>query len=337
MKSKQTGTVDKVVSGDEELRHWLEEYIAEHQHHTLEILSRSKYIGVSREALEAYLAGTYFLPVEKGGKGVDLEGSKIEQAIRAYRERVEGSVRHGYTNRFIETRTWFQLQRACHVASNENVLVVVYGKPGVGKTRCLLEFTVRKMTTAPISILCSRNIKPKYFVEKLAESMNIRSVGTVAKLEDLIADKLFRYPRPIFVDQANYLPEQSLGSICYIWERSHIPIVLVGTKDLYKLFISSGKTEDVRAQISSRVAMHYMLSELSLREVKTIIKRTLGPLATAELIAQIYNVTGGIHRHVDMIVPRILDLKQLNEEKLASKKLKMADIVAAAGARLMVG
>lgn len=49
------------------------------------------------------------------------------------------------------------------------------------------------------------------------------------------------------------------------------------------------------------------------------------------------NVTSGIHRHVDMIVPRILDLKQLNEEKLASGKLKMADVVITAGARLMVG
>lgn len=337
MKPKKKGAAARIASGDEELRNWLETYVGEHPHHTLTTLSRSQCIGVSKGALEAYLTGTYFLPADKGGKGVDPEGSKIEHAIRSYRERVEGTERHGYTNSFVETRTWFQLQRACHVAIEENVLVVVYGKPGVGKTRCLLEFSVRKMTTAPISVLCSRNISPKYLVELLAESLNIKTDKRIAKLEDLIADKLYRYPRPIFVDQANYLPEKSLGSICYIWERAHVPIVLAGTKDLYTLFMSSSKTEDVRAQISSRVAMHYMLSELSLPEVKTIIKRALGPLATAELIAQIFNVTGGIHRHVDMIVPRILDLKQLNEEKLSTGELKMADVVATAGARLMVG
>ncbi len=337
MKPKKKGVAAKIAYGDEELRNWLETYVGEHQHHTLTTLSRSQYIGVSKGALEAYLAGTYFLPVDKGGEGVDPEDSNIEHAIRAYRERVEGTERHGYTNRFVETRTWFQFQRACHVAIEENVLVVVYGKPGVGKTRCLLEFSVRKMTTAPISVLCSRNITPKYFVELLAEALNIKTVNRIAKLEDLIADKLSHYPRPIFVDQANYLPEKALGSICYIWERARVPIVLAGTKDLYTLFMKSGKTEDVRAQISSRVAMHYLLSELSLPEVKAIIKRALGSLATNELIAQIFNVTGGIHRHVDMIVPRILDLKQLNEEKLANRQLKMSDVVAAAGSRLMVG
>jgi DNA transposition AAA+ family ATPase len=335
MASKKIRATADPQQWDEDLRWWLEAYIAENPHHTTAILSRSQYIGVSRSALDAYLACTYFLPVESGGKGVNREGSNIENAIRSYRERVAGSIRHGYANTFVETRTWFQLQRACHVAVDESVIVVVYGKPGVGKTRCLMEFSIKKMTTAPVTILCSRNITPKYFVEKLARDLDLKTEQRIAKLEDLIADKLNRYPRPVFVDQANYLGEKSLGTICYIWERSRVPIVLVGTKDLYDLFMSSSRTEDVRAQISSRVAMHYLLSELSLHEVKAITKRALGELATDAVVAQIFNVTGGIHRHVDMIVPRILDLKSLNAEKLTAGGLTMSDIVAAAGSRLM--
>ena len=306
-----------------------------HPHHSTTVLSRSQYIGVSRGALEEYLAGTYFLPVESGGKGVNPQTSKLENAVRAYRERIEGSVRHGYVNSFVETRTWFQLQRACHVAINENVIVIVYGKPGVGKTRCLLEFAVKKMSTAPLTILCSRNVTPAYFVEKLAEDMGLRTDKRIAKMEDMIAEKLNRYPRPIFVDQANYLSERSLGSVCYIWEKAKVPIVLIGTKDLYDLFTKSSRTEDVRAQISSRVAMHYLLSELSLPEVKAIIKRALAADATDDVVAKIFNVTGGIHRHVDMIVPRILDLKALNKEKLAEGRVTMSDIIDTAGSRLM--
>jgi hypothetical protein len=67
-----------------------------------------------------------------------------------------------------------------------------------------------------------------------------------------------------------------------------VPIVLVGTKELYNLFMNSRMTEDARAQISSRVAMHYLLSELSLAEAKAILKRGLGEDATDEAIAQIY-------------------------------------------------
>jgi hypothetical protein len=82
--------------------------------------------------------------------------------VRAYRERVEGSRRPGYANTFAETRARFQLQQACQTAINEHAIVGVVGKPGVGKSRGLVEFAVRRMTMAPIPILCSPNITTHY-------------------------------------------------------------------------------------------------------------------------------------------------------------------------------
>jgi hypothetical protein len=96
-------------------------------------------------------------------------------------------------------------------------------------------------------------------------------------------------------------------------------------------------TEGVRAQLSSRVALHYLLAELSLPEAKAIIKRALGGLATNEVVAKIYNVTGGIHRHVDMIMPRILELVERNKEKLDAGEVTIIDIIVIAGSRLITG
>lgn len=335
--SKKLQVVGSGPPWDEDLRRWLQDHIKEHPHNTPLVLSRSNYIGISRSALDAYLEGTYFLPKESGGQGVNAKSSKIEKQIRAYRERIEGSVRHGFNSSFTETRSWFQLQQAFNTALNENVIVVVYGKPGVGKSRCLGEYAVRKMTTAPISVLCSPNITTRYFAQKLAQGLGLDDHPPTAKLEDHIAEKLRRNPRPIFVDQANYLNEKSLGTICYVWEKARIPIVLIGTKDLYELFNTSRLTEDVRAQLSSRVAMHYPLAELSIAEAKGIIKRALGDEATEEHCAQIINVTGGIYRHVDMILPRINELKSRNQQKLASGEVSMTDIIDTAGRRLMAG
>lgn len=322
--------------GDEELRDWLRSYIKEYPHHTTAILSRSEYIGMSRGAIESYLEGTYFLPEELGGRGVDPEASSIEEAIRAFRLRVEGTERHGYVNTFVETRTYKQLRQACLIAINENMIVVVYGRPGVGKSRGLLEFSKRKMTTAPLIILCSRNVTWHYFVRMLAKSLSLDMRSRTTELEDLIAEKLMRTPRPIFIDQANYLDEKGLGTICHIWERAKIPIGLFGTKDLFEVFMTSSQTEDVRAQLSSRVAIHYLLPELSLGEVKSIVRSALKEEATDTLIAQIYKLTGGIHRHVDMILPRILDLRDRNKEKLIKGDVTMKDIVNTAGSRLMM-
>jgi hypothetical protein len=66
------------------------------------------------------------------------------------------------------------------------------------------------------------------------------------------------------------------------------------------------------------VALHYLLPELSLKEVKAIIQQVMGGEATDEDVAQIYSPTGGVHRHVDRIVPRIRQLAELNREALAA-------------------
>lgn len=322
-------------SHDEELRQWLENHIKAHPHLTTNVLSRENYTGVTRNALDSYIKGTYFLSKEAGGMGVKPENSKLERQVRAYREKVEGTERHGYVNSFVESRTWEQMRSACDTAIRENVIVVVYGKPGVGKSRSLLEYSTRKMTTAAIEVLCSANITTKYFVQKIAKALALNDKASTAQLEDMIGEKLKKYPRPLFVDQANYLNEKALGSICYIWELARIPIVLAGTKDLHDLFMQSRLTEDVRAQLSSRVAMHYPLAELTKKHCIEILKNALGKDATDENIALIMNVTKGIHRHIDMIIPRIFELKDLNQAELEEGSVLLEDLIFVAGNRLM--
>ncbi|OLE52655.1 MAG: hypothetical protein AUG51_16930 [Acidobacteria bacterium 13_1_20CM_3_53_8] len=319
---------------DEELRQWLEEHIRKYAHLTPLVLSRKEHIGISRTAIDDYLKGIYYLPKESGGKGV--LSRKLEEQIRAYREKVEGTVRHGFTNSFVNTRSWQQFQHACATAINENVIVVVYSKPGVGKSRSLNEFSVSKMTTMPVMILCSANITTRYFIQKIARSLGLDDRLPSAHLEDSIAEKLKRSPRPLFIDQANYLNEKSLGTICYLWEIARVPIILMGTNDLYELFTTSRLTEDVRAQLSSRVAMHYPLIELSVAEAKGIIQRALGDVVTDRDCQQIINGTGGVHRHVDMALPRIRELMEKYAEKLAKGEVTMEDVINHAISRLMV-
>jgi DNA transposition AAA+ family ATPase len=323
--------------GDEELRLWLIGFIREHPHLTAKELSRSDHIGMSRTALEYYMEGTYFLPSEAGGQGVSPKGSKLEARIRAYREKVEGTVRHGFKNEFVRTRSWLQFQHACKTAIEENVIVVVYAKPGVGKSRCLREFGLEKMTTGIIDILCSANITTRYFVQKIARALQLNDSFPTAKLEDMIAEKLKKNVRPLFVDQANYLNEKALGTICYLWEKARIPIVLMGTHDLHELFMRSSLTEDVRVQLSSRVAMHYPLMELSVDEVKTIVSKVLGPRATEKVIMHIYNATLGNHRHIDFIMPRLMKSIRKNNANLEAGDISIEELVDQAAGRLRVG
>jgi len=159
-----------------------------------------------------------------------------------------------------------------HIAITEKVIVIVYARPGTGKSRCLKQYSSERLKTRPIEVLCSPNITTGYFVQKIAQSLGIPDKGATPRLEDLIVKKLKTNPRPIFVDQANYLREKGLGTICYFWETARVPIVLIGTYDLAELFNTSSLTEDVRAQLTSRIAMHYPLMEpYRLRNLKRLL------------------------------------------------------------------
>lgn len=320
---------------DEELRNWLEGYIKQHPHHPTEVLSRSHYIGIPRIILDEYLEGIYFLPKKSGGKGNSVRRSGVEDAIRRFREKMEGTSRHDYNKYFFETRTWVQVQTACDTAIRRNAIVLIYGAPGIGKTRCLFEYARRSMITAPVQILCSPNITSLYFAQRLASRMGLSESSTAARLEDRVAERLRRTPRPLFIDQANYLGEKALGTICYVWEVAHVPVVLAGTKSLYDLFTSSRLTEDVRAQLSSRVAMNYPLSGLLLTEAKAIIQRELREYVGDEEIAQIYNITSGLPRYMEMLIKNLLESIERNREEVDTGHVAIRELIAKAGAKLL--
>ncbi|HEY6327851.1 MAG TPA: AAA family ATPase [Blastocatellia bacterium] len=323
--------------GNEELRLWLKGHMEQYPHLTSLVLSRRDYTGVSRTALDQYVAGTYFKPVDNGGQGVDPRSSSIERKIAAYRERVDGTERHGNGNGFVKTTAWFQLQHAYEVAMEQNVIVVVYGPPGVGKTHCSLHYSVANLQTAMINIMVSRNVQPRYFAQRLAQELGLDDRAPLCRLEDMVAKKLKSAPRLISIDQANYLREQSLGTICYIWEIARVPIVLLGTRDLYDLFMSSRLTEDVRRQLSSRVAMHYPLEVLNEAECKALVHKVIGEWATDQLVADILKVTGGAFRPVDYLLPRIKKAIAKNSAKVKEGgDAFMTRLVLEAASRLMV-
>jgi len=114
-------------------------------------------------------------------------------------------------------------------------------------------------------------------------------------------------------------------------------VVLLGTKDLHDLFMASRLTEDVRRQLSSRVMMHYPLDALNAAELKAIVQRALGDEADDEMVADILSETGGLFRHVEFILPQIIDLMKRNHEQLkgGDRKSLRKRIVMVAASKLM--
>lgn len=337
---------------DEELRQWFDNYCKEHPNLPTSVLERADHIGVSKTALDALRKGTYFLPKTQGGIFEDPpKKSTVEDKLRAYRQKVEGIVIGGIKRGFIQTRMWQQFQYLCKTAVEEQTIVLGHGKPGIGKTRALRQYKTEKMTTMPIEILCSPNITTRYFVQKIAMEVGLDDRLPTAKLEDSIADKLNGKrgtPRLLFIDQTNYLNEKGLGTICYLWEKTRVPIVLLGTKDLFDLFMKSSLTEDVRVQLSSRISWHCEFVGLHLSEVKSIVFEMLGDYASNDIVGQIFTLTGGNldadgetrtgsnHRQLEMLLPRVLAIAEKHKNELGSGTISMENLIQKSWRKLIV-
>lgn len=309
----------------------LKRFMEKHPHITPKVLARKENVNFSEAAIAAYLKETYFLSKELGGQGVQAGGgSRLETNIRAYLDRMEGTEREqGYRDEFVETATWKRFSAACNTAIERNVIVVLYGPPGLGKSRCLREYAKRNLTTSPVMVLCSANVTTRFFAQKIGDELRLNTRLSTAELEDKITERLKRSPRPIFVDQANYLNDKGLGLLCHIWEVSQVPIVMLGTQDLFSLFSASRLTEDVRMQLATRVEWPCPLAELSQKECTRLVEQTLGTVSEADA-REIYRITRGNFRFLARTLRNLTELRQANGDAG-----ELADLIEAARARLI--
>ena len=110
----------------------------------------------------------------------------------------------------------------------------------------------------------------------------------------------------------------------------------MGIKTLFENFYQSKLTEGVRGQLTSRIALRYLLPELTKVETEAMLRHALGEEVTNEMVEQIHQVTGGNFRSVDMIIPRILEIERRNRQKFADGAVKMNEVIKVAAAHLMI-
>lgn len=329
---------------DVELQLWLQRYAADHPHLNWKKLASSDYVGqhgyISDTSLKMYAEGRYFLPRESGGLGTQWKpDNNPERIIGEFRQRIDSQQYLGHGKEFIETKTWKQVQHAASVAIRENEIVVIWGKYGIGKSRSLREFTDRNLTRPPVYILCSALVTPKSLLVRLATEFRI--VGTSGKTQDelldLIAKKLQRTPKAIFIDQANYLDRKGLGILCHLWEVAKTPLLICGTQTLFDNFHADGaRVSDELGQLASRVRVFIPLAELSVAETVQVVKRYL-PDFNREYVEHVHRVTRGNHRHLDKGMPDLIAVWNVEKERVRSGEVKIEDLVGRAFSRLAIG
>ena len=130
--------------------------------------------------------------------------------------------RRGDPDHYVETVPASRAVAALCMARVEEMIVVVIGPPGVGKTTAVEHY----MTQAPDALVTrgSPGSTPRAFLSGL-----LTYSGTVRDLIQVLTDRLGRSRKLLLVDNADYLPEATLHCLQSVWDEARTGMAFLGT------------------------------------------------------------------------------------------------------------
>lgn len=192
----------------------------------------AKESGISQGALSAYLNGSYKGSIED-----------VETKLNAYFERLAYKLREFIeAPSFIETKTAMQIFSTLRFAQNANVLAIIHGASGVGKTQAAREFRRRYNNVWMVTASPSRSSLSEILYEIALEvgiSDAPRRKGMLARL---IARKMKGTAGLLIIDEADHLPYEALEELRLLQEEitnesdeigTGIGLVLIGNDKVY--------------------------------------------------------------------------------------------------------
>jgi len=211
---------------------------------------------------------------------------------------------------FIKTAAWEMVRNACAAALIEHGLIVITGNPGMGKTRCLLEYAKREMPIPPLFLACRTQMRAGDLIRKIAHELELDARQSAPKLEAEIIARLKQQPQALFIDDADRLNERGLATLSHLWDQAQVAVVLAGEPGLYERIKSIEMVE-------SRVSAYWMLADLSDEEITSLLRKVAGDRLSQAELATIRRLTGGTFKQVGrllLIVDRLLALKAAGKE-----------------------
>lgn len=180
-------------------------------------------------------------------------------------------------------------------------IAVAYGESGIGKSTGLTWLSTTKLNACYVRAL--QVWSPSSMLQAIAEELEIRPSRTLSATTKLIVAELSRTQRPLIVDEADYVVDQSrlLNTLRDLHDLSTMPLILVGMAD----FVRKLRTRSEQRQFAGRVALELEFSPLDFQDV-AVVAKTLGEVEIADdLLKLVHERSQGITRLVCVGVSRI--------------------------------
>ena len=206
-------------------------------------------------------------------------------------------------------------------------LVVVTGKPGMGKTMLVKEIVASlNDDNVTVGVMVTSHVSAEDTLRLIAATFGLpfdsEDKATIqTRLKRFIIDQARNKKRVLLVvDEAQNLPRQSLEELRMLSNfemdgKPHFQVFLVGQKELAQTLSAPGME-----QFKQRTVASFQLKSLNEEETKNYILYRLeksgwvnNPVFEEEVFQQIYAFTEGIPRRVNSLCERILLYGYLEE------------------------
>lgn len=218
---------------------------------------------------------------------------------------------------FVQTQTAKQILTALMYAHAAEVISVVYGASGVGKTTTCQEYADENpncwMITASPS--CSSIGECLY---ELSLELGLDAPRRKGMLARMLKQRLKGTRGLVIVDEADHLDYSTLEELRILQEQTHIGLALVGNSHVYTRLTGGRRTEDF-ARLFSRIAKKVSVQKTKQADVAAIVTAWgITDAAIIRLMQHIANKPGAL-RLLNQVMRMAVTIangagKPLNEE-----------------------
>ncbi|MEQ5119528.1 AAA family ATPase [Morganella morganii] len=171
---------------------------------------------------------------------------------------------------FVQTKTVRQIWSALQYAQLAQCICVIYGSPGVGKSKALQQFALERPNVWQITVSPSRSSLSECLYE-LALELGIGDAPRRAgQLGRVIRRKLRGTSGLLIIDEADHLDYPVLEELRILQEETGIGLALVGNNQVYSK-LTGGNSRNVDfARLFSRIAKKVAILKTKKEDVKAI-------------------------------------------------------------------
>lgn len=171
---------------------------------------------------------------------------------------------------FIETKTYRQIASALQYSQIAQCISVIWGVPGVGKTKSLQYFSHKRPNVWMITVSPSRVSLVECLYEIALELGIGNAPRRAGQLGRVIRQKLRGTSGLLIIDEADQLGYSALEELRILQEDTGIGLALVGNEKTYQNLHGGNSSNEDFARLFSRIAKVISIKKTKLDDLKAI-------------------------------------------------------------------